>query len=747
MSLPSLYVRRGRSWFVALFFVLLAGAVIGFLPEAERDASSTDSLPQGFDSTRAVELSERFPDEGDGTAIILWTTTDGSELTEEQISAARESLFDRLPADAAAGGPPPGVGEGDTAGPPPGVGEGDTAGPPPGVGEGDTDGAPAGVPPFPLVSEDNTAAFGTITVDAASASSNGDAIEALRAELRAEAADGVTVQVTGPAGIRADLGAVFDGANFRLLAATASVVALLLLATYRSPILWLIPLTVVGLADRLATIVATHVLKITGVPWDESTIGILSVLVFGAGTNYALLLISRYRDELRATPDRFLAMRRALRHAGEAVITSAFTVVLGVLTLLLSVVPATRGLGLASAVGIIIAAGYALVVLPTVLVLFGRWIFWPLIPRVGQPALVDNQRSLWARVGNLVARRPAVLVTATLALLAVMSLGLFRVETGLGPSEQFLQKPEAIAALDRLGESFPAGESDPALVITEDDGQRVAGIAEGVPGVAAASVGETAGELTKVRVVLEPDPGSNEARQVVRDLRTALEGLEPTFVGGTEAQAVDSRDGAAQDQGTIIPLVLVLVLGGLVLLLRSIVAPVILVTTVVGTFAAALGTAWVLFTGVLGFERLDTSVPLLSFLFLVALGVDYNIFLVTRAREESLTHGSRRGILRALTATGGVITSAGILLAAVFAVLGVLPLVVLAQIGVVIGIGVLLDTLLVRTVLVPSIAILLGDAFWWPRRTGSPQPPAGDTAPRHAAPEAPDTREEDLVLV
>ena len=715
MSLPALYIGRGRSWIVALLFLLLAGFVVGTVPEAERDASPTDSLAQGFDSTRVVELAEQFPQEGDATALILWTADEGT-LTDEQLSAARTSLFDRLPADAQ---PPVSAGGPGTAGPPPGA-----SGPPPGV------------PPLPIVSEDGTAAIGTISIEAADATANGEAVEKLRAELREEAAEGVTVQVTGPAGIRADLGAVFKGANFRLLAATAAVVALLLLITYRSPILWIVPLLVVGLADRLASIVATHTLSLLGVPWDESTIGILSVLVFGAGTNYALLIISRYRDELRAIEDRFVAMRRALRHAGEAVVTSASTVVLGVLTLLLSAFPATRGLGLASAVGIVIAAGYALVVLPSVLVLFGRWVFWPLVPRVGQSALVESDRSIWARVGAQVARRPAAFIAASLVLLAVMSVGLFRVETGLGPSDQFLRKPEAIAALDRLGQSFPAGESDPALVITEADGERVTEIAESVPGVASASVGDTAGDLTKVTVVLEPDPGSDEARQVVRDLRAALADTPATYVGGTEAQAVDSRDGAAQDQRTIIPLILALVLGVLVVLLRSVVAPIVLVATVVGTYVAALGASWILFVEILGFTRLDSSVPVLTFLFLVALGIDYNIFLVTRAREEARLHGSRTGMLRALTATGGVITSAGILLAAVFAVLGVLPLVVLAQIGVIICVGVLLDTLIVRTVLVPAIAIALGDAFWWPRRrAGADGSLGGQSSPRRVATE------------
>lgn len=707
MSLPELFIRRGRSWVVAILFLLFAGAVVGLVPEQERDASATDSLAAGYDSTRVVELAERFP-ESDGSAALVLYTADSGTLTDEQLAAARASLLERLPASEQPAEAP--------AGPPPGVEQG---GPPPGVVPGGD--SPAAGPPFPIVSEDGTAAIGTIPVDAATSEENSEIIATLRSELIAEAPDGVTVQVSGPAAIRADLGAVFQGANFRLLAATAAVVAILLLLTYRSPILWLIPLTVVGLADRLAAVAATHTLAFFGVPWDDSTIGILSVLVFGAGTNYALLLISRYRDELRATPDRYQAMARALRHAGEAVVTSATTVILGVLTLLLSVFPATRGLGLASAVGIVIAAGYALIVLPAVLVLFGRWVFWPVVPRLGDAALADGRRSVWARVGDLVARRPSVFIAGTLALLAAMSFGLTRIETGLAPSDQFLQKPEAIAALDRLAESFPAGTSDPLLVITAADPEEVVSLAEAVPGVSSATAGATADDLAQVRVVLTPEPGSNEAQQAVRDLRAALADTPDTWVGGTEAQAVDARDGAAQDQRTVIPLILGLVLAVLVLLLRSVVAPLILVATVVATYLAALGASWLLFVGALGFERLDSSVPVLTFLFLVALGVDYNIFLVTRAREEATRHGTRRGMLRALTATGGVITSAGILLAAVFAVLGVLPLVVLAQIGVVIGIGVLLDTLLVRTVLVPAIAIALGDAFWWPRRTGGPR--------------------------
>ena len=493
------------------------------------------------------------------------------------------------------------------------------------------------------------------------------------------------------------------------------MVALLLLITYRSPTLWLVPLIVVGIADRLAAVLATHVLKATGVAWDESTIGILSVLVFGAGTDYALLLISRYRDELRREPDRYAAMRAALRHTGEAVLLSATTVVLGVLTLLLSVFPTTRGLGLASAVGIVVAAGYALVVLPAVLVLFGRWVFWPVVPRVGQTALVD-QNSFWRKVGDLVAARPQRFVVGTLVVLALMAGGLTQVRSGLSQTDQFLSKPEAIAAAERLAQSFPAGNSDPLVVITEGDPAAVVAAAKSVPSVASATPGQRTDRYAQVAVVLTPQPGTDAARTAVRDVRAAVHGIPGTIVGGTEARGVDAADAASRDRGVIFPIIFVLVLLALLVLLRSVVAPIILVGTVILTFLAAVGASWWIFTKVFGFTALDVGAPLYTFLFLVALGVDYNIFLVTRAREEAAVHGSRAGMLRALSATGGVITSAGILLAAVFAVLGVLPLVVLAQIGVIICVGVLLDTLVVRTVLVPAIALILGDRFWWPRR-------------------------------
>ncbi|MEC9051804.1 MAG: MMPL family transporter, partial [Actinomycetota bacterium] len=326
--------------------------------------------------------------------------------------------------------------------------------------------------------EDGTAALLPLELDAPTASDTSAAVEDLREQLVESAPDGVTAQVTGPAAIQADLAKVFEGADLTLLATTAAVVTILLVLTYRSPVLWLVPLIVVGVADRLAVVVATHVLELAGTAWNESTTGILSVLVFGAGTDYALLLISRYRDELKGEESRHLAMARALHRTAEAVLSSSTTVVVGVLTLLLSLTPSTRGLGLASAVGIVIAALMVMTALPAALVLFGRWIFWPRTPRLGDPTTVETAR-LWNAVGRLVGRRPvAVAVVTSLALVALALPGL-GLRTGLSQSEQFLDEPEAISASERLAESFPAGSAEPARVLSTADEADVVAAVEG----------------------------------------------------------------------------------------------------------------------------------------------------------------------------------------------------------------------------------------------------------------------------
>lgn len=669
MSRTDRPVRR-TAWLLGLLPLVLGVLALGLLAEGEREQRPTDALPRGLDSTLATQLDAQLGSDDQDVAIVLFAAERGTLDAAQRrgIDAAVEAV--------------------------------------------------GAVPQSLTVAPDESAAFVVVPVEAASATATADAVDRLRDTLADAAPDGVTAQVTGPAGIQADLAKVFDGANTRLLLATATVVAILLVLTYRSPVLWVIPLLVVGIADRLAAVLATRTMAALDVAWDESTVGILSVLVFGAGTNYALLLISRYRDELGRHASRHEAMGLALRRTVEPVLCSAGTVVVGLLTLLLSLTPTTRGLGLACAIGIVVAATFVLVVLPSVLVLFGRWVFWPRVPDVGAVPLAER-RSLWRRVGGLVQRRPAVLAGGTLAVLAVLAVGLLRVETGLGQAEQFLDEPEAITAATRLAESFPAGTSSPTEVLTRADAEAVRTAVAGTPGVTSARLADTDAGISRIDVVLDARPGSADARATVADLRSALAGFDDTHVGGEEATDVDEREGAARDRSVVLPLILGVVLLALLLLLRSIVAPVLLVATVVGTYAASMGASWWLFTGPLGFSALDVQVPLLAFLFLVALGVDYNIFLVTRAREEAREHGTRDGMLRALAATGGVITSAGILLGAVFAVLGVLPLVVLAQLGVVVCLGVLLDTLVVRTVLVPALVLLLGDRFWWPARAGA----------------------------
>jgi RND superfamily putative drug exporter len=668
----ALVTGRRTAWAMAVLPLLLAGLFIGLVGEAENEPGVTDGLPRGAESTAAAELRDQLPEDDGSTAVVL-LTRDSGEFGPQDVGGLTEAVQRA----------------------------GEQAGLPPG--------SPA------QVSEDGTAAVAVLPVPANGATEVADTVEELRAALDETVPAGVTGQVTGPAGVEADLASVFAGADVDLLLATAGVVTVLLLLTYRSPVLWIIPLTVVGVADRFAAVLATRALDVTGVAWDESTVGILSVLVFGAGTDYSLLLISRYRDELRSRENRFEAMAQAVRRTAEAVLSSSTTVVLGLLTLLLSAFPTTRGLGLACAVGVVVAALFALFVLPAALVLFGRWVFWPRVPRVGQAQLVDS-RSLWSRVGSVVAARPVTLVVASGVFLGVLMTGGLGIQTGLSTSDQFLDEPEAISAAERLGESFPQGSTDPAQVLTTEDPEQVLAAVRDVGVVTSARVAQEGNGVALVEAVLDAPAGSDAAAAAVTELRAGLDDLPRTYVGGTEAELLDEGEAAAADRLLILPLITGLVLAALVLLLRSLVAPVLLVLTVLATYLAALGLSWWLFTGVFGFEAMDSTTPLLAFLFLVALGVDYNIFLVTRAREEALGHGSRRGMLRALTATGGVITSAGILLAAVFAVLGVLPLVVLAQLGVIICVGVLLDTLLVRTVVVPALAVLLGDRFWWPRR-------------------------------
>ncbi|MFF3325928.1 MMPL family transporter [Streptomyces sp. NPDC002889] len=553
-----------------------------------------------------------------------------------------------------------------------------------------------------------------------------DKVEEIRSVAAANAPPGLEVAVGGPAGSLVDQIAVFDSLDSTLMIATGLVVAVLLLITYRSPILWLFPLLSVGFAAVL-TQVGTYLLaKYAGLPVDPQSAGILMVLVFGVGTDYALLLIARYREELHRQEDRHTAMRLALLRSGPAILASAGTIAVGLACLSLADINSSRSMGLVGAVGVVCGFLAMITILPALLVIAGRWVFWPFVPRFTPPSadaaagLVRRSVTVWARIGAAVARRPRWSWLMSVAVTGALALSAAGITMGLQQSEMFQDKPESVVAQERISVHYPSGASDPATIVTgaARAGEVKAAVSH-VRGVARVEDGaRTPDGLAALTVVLKDAPDSRAAKDTIDALRSEVRTVEGAnaLVGGTTAQTLDTQRAADRDLRTVIPVVLLVVLLVLVGLLRAIVAPVLLLATVVLSYLAALGASNLLFEHVLGFAGVDWSIPLMGFVFLVALGIDYNIFLMHRVREESLRLGHSRGVLEGLTTTGGVITSAGIVLAATFAVFAGLPLVTMAELGVIVGIGVLLDTFLVRTVLVPALALDLGRWFWWPGR-------------------------------
>ena len=469
--------------------------------------------------------------------------------------------------------------------------------------------------------------------------------------------------------------------------------------------------------------IGRNVADFFGLAADGSVTGILSVLVFGAGTNYALLLIARYREELLKFEDRHEAMAKALKGVAPAILASGGTVVLALLTLAFAELGVTRALGVVCATGIVVAMISALGVLPAAIVIFGRGLFWPFVPRFG--GVNKSETGWWAKLGTGVSKRPVTVAIVGVAILGGLSFGSAGVTIGIPETEQFRVKPEAVLGIEVLGKAFPAGESSPTQVVANNDfADDVVEAALTLDVVASAEVVNFNDTVSRIDVVLDAEGGSDEAYVAIVDLREAVQSVAGAgaLVGGDDATRLAVKETYERDQLLVIPLILILVFLVLVILLRALLAPILLLSSVVLSFFSAIGAAWLLFENVFGMSGLDFSVFLYSFLFLVALGVDYNIFLVSRAREEAANlagtvgQPTRQAMVKALGATGGVITSAGVLLAAVFAVLGVLPLIALFQVGIIVGIGVLIDTLLVRTVVVPATAFIAGDKFWWPRK-------------------------------
>lgn len=666
-------VTSRRSWALALAVLILSLGFTIAVGENESAGQAPSSVPSEAESAQVTSLMAQFPGADTSAALLVVSRDDGDALTDNDLEAAGQALG-RL-----------------------------------------TDS------PAPLVSApDGKATLGIVQIDA---SLSGLDLTDTVASLRESAVDGVpeglTAQITGGPAFGADIANSFSGANVTLLAITALVVAVLLIATYRSPILWLVPLAVIGLGDRVASSVGTALADVTGLSFDGSTSGITSVLVFGAGTNYALLLISRYREELRSNRDHRVALEHAVRHAGPAILASNATVVLALLTLLLAILPSTRSLGALAAAGLVVAAVFVLVVLPPLLALCGPKLFWPFVPSETDKNTATS--GLWFRIAAAVGRHPARTASVTIAALIVCATALFGTGIGLSQTEQFRVTAESVEAFDTLADHFPAGLADPTTVVSPTDSvDRVEAVLTGTDSVSSFTrVADSGTGLTQWSVVTDAAPASDDAFEAVTTLRGEFADIPGALVGGSDAQALDTSDAAARDRVIVIPAILLVVLIVLTALLRSLVAPLVLVGTTVLSALAALGIGSWFSSTVFGFPALDDNVPLYAFLFLVALGVDYTIFLVTRTREETPGHGTRNAIVRAVGATGGVITSAGIVLAAVFCVLGVLPLITLTQLGIIVGLGILLDTFVVRTLVIPALFTLVGPGIWWPNRFDS----------------------------
>jgi len=541
-------------------------------------------------------------------------------------------------------------------------------------------------------------------------------------DLLAGAPAGLVGHVTGPAAAAYDGFSVFDGLDTRILLASMLVVAGLLLLTYRSPVLWLLPLVAIGVAMTMSQAVIYLLGEHADVPVNGMSGGFLPILVFGVGTDYALLLVARYREQLHEIPDRHVAMAVALRRSAPAIVASAATVVLGMLCLLLADINSTRSLGAVAAIGIACASVSMLTVLPALLVLVGRRGFWPYVPHVGD-ADREARRSRrserrWSRVAGLATRSPRRVwlgSAAALGVLAVMASGL---DFGPDEAERFRDAPDSVVGQQVLADHFPAGDASPVEIVADAGTETVVReAAAGVPGIDRVSDPRASADGSRVLIsaVLADPPDSAEARATVGDLRTTLAEV-PTAaaaVGGWTAQQVDIADASQRDAFVVMPAVLAVVALVLLLLLRSVVAAAVLAALALLTYLAALG-AHGLVMELMGFTAVENTLPLLAFVLLVPLGVDYTIFLMSRVREEVGEHGHHDGVVRGLVATGGVITSAGIVLAATFGVLWSMPLTGMVGLGVAVSIGVLLDTFVTRSLLVPALALDIGPRFWWP---------------------------------
>jgi putative drug exporter of the RND superfamily len=817
-SLFTLAAGRRSKWivFAVWFLAIFIAAGPAELPTKFEDAESNEAtsyLPGDAESTHALDATEELQKGELAPAVIVYRRDSGLSAAdfktiETDIGKMAAKRFQGVIPDgvtaAAGGGKAQTLDKAPDSQPkdlPQGCGTTATAIP----------GQPNGYAPFvgPTCSPDGKEAIVNAYIKAEGEGERiVDPVKYWREQITDEPG-GLEAKITGGAGFSADAIEVFEGINGTLLLAAVSLVIFLLIIIYRSPMFWLVPLIAVMFAETLSRSLG-YGLSELGVTINGQSSSIMSVLVLGAGTDYALLLVARYREELHHTIDKHEAMRTALASAGPAIFASALTVIAALLCLTIAKVNGTAGLGPIAAMGIACAALSMLTLLPALLTIFGRRAFWPFVPHTPEtapgaeaiskssqrsivegsgvaafaqvfmacllilfppvlvfvllnwvlrklsgnrlPSLIvgpldraiftpyearrrrlehaaDATHGFWKRVGDRVAVSPRRVAAGSLAVLLVFCAGFAFFSTELTSEDTYRETVESVEGQDLLNKSFPAGTTALTDVVVPQsaDVASVSSAVSGVEGVETVSKPVAEGEPgTLVQATLEPNPYSTEAFDLVEPIREAAHDVDPeVLVGGPTAVEFDVRDAAGWDSIVIPPIILLVVFLILVGLLRAVVAPLVLVGTVIVSFLAALGVGYFFFDVIFGFPGSDPSLPLFAFVFLVALGVDYNIFLIARAREETIKHGSKAGVLRALAVTGAVITSAGIVLAGTFSVLAVLPLTFLTELGFVVAFGVLLDTFLVRSILVPAIALDLGDKFWWPSSLSrvSEQPP------------------------
>jgi putative drug exporter of the RND superfamily len=711
-ALASFVSGRRTKWVVILIWVV---AVFALSPLAAKVADVTSDetasfLPAEAESTEVQELlKDRFQG-GETTIGLIVYERDGGLTEADRAKIARDAqrVDDAIPVTRPAQVP-------------------------------FTEGAPPG-----LVSENGDAAYTVLTIPL-----DFDKVADWGKESRDLVGDGgggLAVYVTGDLGLWADFEEVFGEVDTKLLGATVLLVLVLLGAIYRAPLIAIIPIIVVALAYQVAS-GFIYLYAEAGNTVNSNATSILVVLMFGVGTDYCLLLVSRYREELHRVEDKHEAMARALRRAGPALLASGCTVIAAMLVLLLADTGSTNALGPVSAIGVgaVLLAGLTL--LPALLTAGGRKGFWPRKAVVAYQPDVDvaERRGLWRRFGDRVLQRPELALGATVLLFGLFTLGLLSYKEDYSIGGFFKKSVESVEGFDVLGESFPQGALGPTSVLVQRDGGEVteADLAEvrqrlsGIEGVA--SVGEPErsedGAIGKIDVTFDDDPFSEAALARVETLRDQvrdLPGGATALVGAGSAVQEDFNAASERDLRVIVPVALLVIAIILGILLQAIVAPLVLIATVMASFFGTLGLSVFFFIEIQGTAGVDASLPVFAFIFLVALGIDYTIFLMSRVREEARTHGTREGVLRALSATGPVITSAGVILAGTFAVLMTLPVTFAFNIGFMVAVGILLDTFVVRTIMVPAAVELLGDRVWWPSTARG----GGHALREHAEPEA-----------